>query len=130
MKIQNASLELALAVAFGVIGGAVGHFLFLWIIRQGYSALVLPGALVGIGAGIIMKARSVPLMVICGFIGLFAGIFSEWRGFPFRADQSFPYFLRHLQDLSPITLLMLALGTFAGAYFARGKEAPARPTDL
>ena len=55
MKIQNPGLKLALAAACGVIGGALGHFVFIWILHQGYSALVLPGALVGIGAGIIMK---------------------------------------------------------------------------
>jgi ABC-type amino acid transport system permease subunit len=124
MKIENPGLKLALAAACGVIGGTIGHFLFLWIIRQGFEALVLPGALVGIGAGIIMKERSVPLMIVCGLVGLFAGLLSEWRAFPFIKDEGFAYFLSHIQDLRPITLLMLALGTFAGAYFARGRVAP------
>lgn len=129
MKPKNPGLQLPLALGCAILGGVVGHFLFIWIARQGFEALVLPGALVGIGAGKIMKQRSTPLMVICALLGLFAGVFSEWRAFPFIKDSSFRYFLAHLNDLRPITLLMLAMGTAAGAYFARGKEVTSPPTD-
>ena len=30
-------------------GGLVGYFRFLWIARQGFYALVLPGGLLGVG---------------------------------------------------------------------------------
>jgi hypothetical protein len=95
--------------------------------RQGFYALVLPGALVGIGAGMVLKERSVPLMVICGLMGLGFGIFSEWRFGPFMVDKSFGYFIRHLPDLLPLTKLMLAMCGVCGAYFARGRGIPERP---
>jgi hypothetical protein len=33
-------------------GGLVGYFGFLWIARQGFYALVLPGGLLGVGASL------------------------------------------------------------------------------
>ena len=57
-------------------------------------------------------------MVVCGLLGLAVGLISVWRGH-YSDNYSFTYFLQNLQDLRPITLLMLALGTFAGAYFCQ-----------
>src|SRR5436853_5783878 len=112
---QNPILKSVLAAACGLAGGIVGHFLFIWMAGQGFYALVLPGALVGIGAGMILKERSIPLMVFCGLLGLCFGLFSEWRLSPFRADHTLSYFLRHLGDLLPLTKLMIALSAVCGA---------------
>jgi hypothetical protein len=124
---QNPNARFLLAVAAGLGGGIVGHFLFIWMLQQGFYALLLPGALVGIAAGLVLKERSVPLIVICGLMGLAVGIFSEWRIGPFIADKSFGYFIRHLPDLLPLTKLMLVLSPICGAYFARGRTPPPRP---
>lgn len=130
MNVQNPRVKLVLAVACALGGGLVGHFLFIWMARQGFYALLLPGALVGIGAGMVLKERSVPLMVICGAMGLAFGTFSEWRLRPFIADNSFSYFVTHLPDLLPLTKLMLALSAICGAYFARGRSATRPPAAI
>ena len=73
------SLPLALALIGALLGAALGHFAFVWIARQGFYALVLPGAAAGLGGGLFVKQRSIPLAVVCGGIALAAGIFSQWR---------------------------------------------------
>lgn len=105
-----------------LIGAVVGHFAFLWIARQGFYALLLPGFLAGIGGGLRAKDRSTLRAIISGVIALAAGLFSEWRFAPFMADTSLGYFMTHLHQLRPITLLMIAGGTAAGFWFSYGRE--------
>lgn len=113
-----------LAVAFGltgaVAGGVIGYFAFFWFVRQGFYALVLPPSLVGLGAGLAARRRSIALGVICGVSGLALGLFTEWRFAPFIADRGFGYFITHIQALRPVTLIMLALGTALAFRFALG----------
>src|SRR5687767_140920 len=57
-------------------GGAAGYALF-WYARQwGFYAIVLPGALLGIGAG-LARNRSVAMALICGLLALGLGLFTE-----------------------------------------------------
>jgi hypothetical protein len=109
------------ALAAAVAGAVLGHFLFLWIARQGFYALALPGALAGLGAALVIRLRSLPLAAAVGVIGLVAGVFSEWRFAPFIADGSLGYFLAHLQELRPVTLIFIALGGGLGFWFALGR---------
>jgi hypothetical protein len=119
----------ALATLGAFVGGVIGHFAFLWIARQGFYALVLPGALAGLGGGFFAKQKSIPLAVLCGGIALATGIFSEWRFAPFIADSRLGYFLRHLHELRSVTLIMIALGGAIGFWFALGRS-PRRPSLL
>jgi len=111
-----------LALAAGVAGGVLGHLAFLWIARQGFYALVLPGALVGIGAG-WLKPKSTLVCVVCGLLALAVGLFSEWRFAPFQKDESLGYFLAHVQQLSPLTLIMIIAGTVIGFWSPFGGKA-------
>jgi hypothetical protein len=113
--------NLALGLAGAVAGAALGHFAFIWIARQGFYAPLLPGVLAGVGGGLLVKDRSVVRAVICGVIALAAGLFSEWRFAPFITDQSLGYFLTHIQELRPITLLMIAAGAVGGFWFSLGR---------
>jgi len=122
----NPLIGLALGVAGALAGGIVGYFVFGWLAGQGFYALALPGVLVGIGAGWFPQDRSMSLAIGCGILSLALGVFAEWKHFPFVKDESFGYFVSHLLDLRPFTLLMLALGTFAGFWFAW--RVGARPT--
>lgn len=94
-------------------GGILGYFAFFWIARQGFYALILPGALLGLGAGIATN-RSVLLAVACCLAALALGLFTEWRFAPFVKDNSFSYFLMHASDLKPLTLLMIGVGGLIG----------------
>ena len=108
-----------LGLAGAVAGGAVGSFAFGWLARQGFYALALPGVMLGLGASWLSRGCPKPLAIGCGVMALALGIFAEWKHFPFVKDNSFIYFVTHLLDLRPFTLLMLALGGLAGFWFSR-----------
>lgn len=102
----------------GAIGGAVlGYFLFGWLLRQGLYAMVLPGAMLGVGCGWLSGIRSRPLGILCGVAALLLGLFCEWQYLPFVADKSLGFFLTHLLDLTPMTLIMIAAGGLCGYWF-------------
>lgn len=105
--------EAALVLGGAVLGGLVGHVAFGWLVGQGFYGLVLPGGLLGLAAG-WSPCRSRWPSVVCGVLALIVGLLSEWRYFPFMADKSLGYFLRHLHQLQPVTLLMIAAGTAIG----------------
>jgi len=102
-----------LVLSGAVVGGAIGYFGFLWIARQGFYGLILPGALLGVGAS-LTRNRSIPLCVACGVLAVALGLFAEWRFAPFRADESLGYFASHIHQLRPITLIMVGIGGFIG----------------
>jgi hypothetical protein len=111
----NAGLGLAGAAT----GGVLGYLAFGWLAGQGFYALALPGVLLGLGAAVLAKKRSMPMAVACGILALGLGVFAEWKHFPFAKDDSLKYFLTHLPDLRPLTLIMIGLGGFGGFWFAR-----------
>lgn len=102
-----------LVLCGAVIGGVVGFFAFIWLARQGFYALVLPGGLIGVGAG-IAKNRSIAVAVICGLAALLLGLYTEYRFFPFKVDETLSYFVTHLHQLKPVTWLMIAVGSAIG----------------
>lgn len=114
--------DLVAGLAGALAGGALGFFAFIWIARQGFYALMLPGALAGAGASLFAKDRSVLRGVLCGVFALGLGLFSEWRFAPFIRDPSLGYFLCHVHELRPITQLMIVAGGFFGYWLALGRE--------
>jgi hypothetical protein len=102
-----------LALLGAVVGGTLGYFGFFWIARQGFYAMILPGGLIGIGAGVV-RNYSVWVAVVCGLLALALGLFTEFRFAPFVADETFSFFMAHVHQLSPVTLLMIAAGAFIG----------------
>jgi hypothetical protein len=102
------------------VGGAAGYFVTGWLARQGFYAMAVPGATLGLGAGLLVAKRCPGVAIVCGVLALALGLFTEWRNFPFIADHSFSYFLRHLGDLRPLTMILIGLGTLGGYWFALG----------
>ena len=120
---ESAQVKNLLAgLAGALVGGAVGYLAFMWIARQGFYALMLPGGLAGLGASLLVRDRSVLRAVLCGLFAVGLGLFAEWRFAPFIKDPGFGYFLAHIADLRPITLLMIAVGGVLGYLMALGKE--------
>jgi hypothetical protein len=97
----------------GLVGGTVGYFLFFWIAGQGFYGLILPGGLLGLGAG-VSRATSRLLPAVCGILALLLGLLTEWRFAPFAADGSLGYFLSHIHQLKPLTLLLIGAGGLIG----------------
>ncbi len=108
------------ALIGAALGGTVGYYLFFWITRQGYYGLIIPGALLGIGAG-LFKPGGKWVAVVCGIAAVILGLVCEWQFAPYIRDNSFSYFLSHLHQLKPVTMIMIALGGLIGFWSARRK---------
>jgi len=104
-----------------VIGGGLGYIVFFAFVRRGLYGLALPGGLLGLGAG-IFRTRSKAVPVVCGLMALSLGLFTEWRFAPFVVDGGLGYFVLHVHQLSPLTLIMIGAGTLIGFWvpFRRG----------
>lgn len=111
------AINVVLTLAGAMVGGALGFFAFGWLVRQGFYAPAIPGVLLGVGGGLLARRRSHLLAAICGMFATALCLFAEWRHFPFLRDGSLSYFLAHLAELKPLTLMMVALGGFAGFWF-------------
>ena len=103
------------------VGAALGYFGFVLALRGGLYALMLPGGLIGLGGGLLVKDRSIARAILFGVFAVGLGLVAEWRNFPFIADSSFSYFVTHLQQLRGMTLLMLAGGTALAVWLSLGK---------
>jgi hypothetical protein len=113
--------KMARGLIGAAVGGTLGYFAFFWMARHGFYALVLPAALLGLGAGLCARVRSTPLGVVCGVAGLVLGLFTEWRFAPFVADSSLSYFITHIHRLRPITLIMLGVGAGLSYWLGLGR---------
>jgi hypothetical protein len=101
--------NLLLLIVGAVVGGIVGYFGFLWLGRHGFYGMVLPGGLIGIGAG-LGKSKSFVPAILCAVAAIALGFFADWKFEPWVKDDSLGYYLRHIPDLSPVTLIMIAVG--------------------
>ena len=117
-KLKNVALSLAGAA----LGGALGYLGFIWIARYGFYALVMPGALLGLGSGWLGGERSKVRAMVCVALALGLGLFSEWRAAPFIKDPGFGYFLANIPSLQPVTLLMIILGGAFAGWFGLGRS--------
>lgn len=110
---MNDLKQLCLTILGAVVGGFIGYYGVGWIARQGFYAMILPGGLLGLGAS-FGQSRSVALAAVCGIAATLLGLYAEWSYFPFIEDGSLGYFINHIGDLRPITLIMIALGGLLG----------------
>jgi hypothetical protein len=100
--------NLMLLFVGAVLGGVIGYWGFVWFASQGFYAMVLPGGLIGAGIG---KSKSIWPATLCCVAALALGLFTEYR---FEGANSLGDFLRHIPELPPATLLMIAAGAFLG----------------
>lgn len=116
----------ALALLRGVVGmlagGAVGCLLFWLLLQQGFYALVLPGALIGLGCGAFSRTRSGLLAAGSACVATVVTLGLEARFFPFVADPSMSYFVTHLHQLKSATVIMMAIGVFMAGWFGWGRR--------
>ena len=116
-----------LGIAGAIVGGALGYFAFFLLARQGLYALVLPGALLGLGCGFLSGIKSFALGLACGLAALLLGFFTEWRFAPFIADGGLKYFITHVHNLKSMTLIMIAVGGLFGFWFGIGRAGGVGP---
>jgi hypothetical protein len=102
-------------------GGVLGYYTFGWIYHYGFYGMMVPGALLGLGCGLLAPAPSQLRGAVCAAAAVALGLFTEWRFFPFVDDPSLGYFLGKVASLTPVTLGMIAGGAFFAYWF--GKDA-------
>jgi hypothetical protein len=95
------------------VGGLLGYVGFVLLLQRGFYALILPGGLLGLAAG-IARSRSPIVAVLCGLLAIIAGLLAEHQFAPFVADRSLSYFVVHSLDLQPVTLLSIGVGGLIG----------------
>jgi hypothetical protein len=115
------SLVVVRGVAGGIVGGVLGFFLVGWLKGQGMYGMMIPGALIGLGAALAARGRSLVLGVICALAAVVFGFVIEWAVFPFLKDKSFAFFLAHLHDLKPMTMIMIGLGAVFAFWLGQGR---------
>ena len=111
-----------LGIFGAAVGAALGHVVFLWLVQRGFYAMMLPGALLGLGCGLASQIHSKLLGILCLVAGLALGIFTEWRHAPFVADDSLVFFVSHLLDLQLMTLIMIGLGGACAFWMGTGRR--------
>ncbi len=104
-----------------ILGGVLGFYTFGWLHHQGFYGLMIPGAFLGLGCGLLAGRPSLARGVVCGVAAIALAIYTEWRYWPFDADDSLAYFVAHLTSLRPVTLLMMGVGGLIA--FWLGKDA-------
>jgi hypothetical protein len=114
--------NIAVGLLGALAGGLLGYFGFAWACRQGLYAMVLPGAMLGLGAGLWVRDRSILRAVLCGIAALALSLFAEWQFAPFSDDQSLAYFLMHLHQLRGLTMIMVAAGSASAFWLSLGKN--------
>lgn len=119
------SRDIALGVLGAIAGAFLGFYLFQVIAGQGLYAIILPGALAGLGCGSFSRHRSVSLAVVCSVVGAIAGILAEWQFAPFIKDDSLVYFLSHLHDLKRSTQFLIVVGGVMAFWFGLGRSSGA-----
>ncbi len=103
-----------------IVGGAIGYGVFVLALHYGIHVLVLPGALVGLGRVTAARGKSIPLGVVCGVLGMAAGLFAQWRFSP--VGYGFFYPLIHIGELPLRMTLSIVAGGGIAAWFGMGRS--------
>ena len=112
--------SLVLGLVGAAIGGAVGYFLFAWILGQGFYAIVIPGAALGFGFALGARRHNIGYGVLCAVLALGLGLFAEWK--QFNADSSLGKFVRNVHQLEPITWILIVIGCICAFSIGQGRR--------
>ena len=99
-----------LGLVGAAIGGTVGFYTFLWLLKQGYYGLIVPGAFLGLGCSVLANHRSVVRGIVCGVAAFALSQFADW--YCTITDERFVEFIRNGRTLTPVTMLMTGVATF------------------
>jgi len=105
-------------IAGAVIGAALGLFLFDLAFKQGYFMLALPGALLGLGCGMLSGKRSLLLAGICLILAVGVTAYADSTCY----DKTFSEFLQSAGNLPKVDYLMFVAGVLFAAWFGYGKK--------
>lgn len=114
----NQLSEWGIGLAGMAVGAVAGHLIVEALLRYGVYAAVIPGAIVGLGAGYFRRTYNKWIGILAAVTGLATGIYTELDVFTF-GDGTLLFFLTHPQ---PVTWLMLALGTWMAFSWGAGRN--------
>jgi hypothetical protein len=117
----NQTLVVVRGIVGAALGGAVGYLVFRLLAKNGLYGMLIPGALLGLGAGLAARSRSQLLGVVCAVTALLLSVFAEWSLFPFVKDASLAYFVTHVHTLPAIKLIMMAVGVGLAYWLGQGR---------
>ncbi len=113
--------RLLIGLPGAIAGGALGYFVYKWALSQGFYALVIPGAFLGFGFGLAARRSHWVFGILCFVLAFGLSLFAEWSTWPFKADGSWWYFLTHLDQLKPLTWVMIGVGSLIAFTLGRGR---------
>ncbi len=105
-----------------ILGGILGGYLAYQAWMQGFYALVLPGALVGLGCGMLSWTNSNLRGVLSAVLAALAGLLSEWLICFLPAEKTLDNFIGFLKQMTNeprITQIFLTLGAILGFWWGR-----------
>lgn len=126
-------VEYAPGLLAGIAGGVAGYFLVAYLMRCGYWAPILIGALAGLACGQFSPVASRPRGVALALLTLGWVIFAEWKLFipSFEYDGTFADFARHVPQLSGLHQGLMAINVVMAYWWGRergiGYDRFARP---
>lgn len=117
---SNQPIVLLRGLGGAIVGAAVGYVLFRVLYRNGLYGIMLPGVLLGTGAGWAARTRSQTLGILCAVLAVGATLFTEWH-VRFSQNNTFVSFLSNLHTLGTVPLVMMAFGVAAAYSFGQGR---------
>ena len=110
-----------LSLAGAAAGAFLGYVLFKWALRQGFYAMVVPGACLGMGAHLAAPTRSLTRGVVMGLAALAFGVIVDCmtNAPPF---DDLRYYFTNISRVKPMSLLMIALGGVVGFWWGRDRS--------
>src|SRR5271157_4934462 len=122
MTAQINAVKWLLGLAGAVGGGIAGFFIFYGLCTVRLYALVVPGAVLGLAAGALLKERMPLFGVLCAALALLLGFFCHWwMRIPSDGEEpGFCYLLAHPSHITPIFLVMIVLGALCAYWFGQG----------
>ena len=118
---MNHALVILRGIVGAVIGGAIGFFVFRLLAKNGLYGMIIPGALLGLGAGLAARSRSQTLGILCAIAAVVLSVIAEWSEFPFVKDASLSYFVTHVHTLPAVKLIMMAIGVGLAYWLGQGR---------
>ena len=104
-----------------ILGGIFGWFVFGWLCSQGFYALALPGAAVGLGFGWAARRPMIAGGIFCAIVSIPLMLMCEATYRPWVKDESYEYFFANLHQLTPMTWIFFALGVAMAFWFGRSR---------
>ena len=102
-----------------IVGGIAGYLLFWLLARGGMLGYMIPGALLGVGAGWAARGKSQVLGVLCAVLAIGLTLFTAWH-IAFQ-QVTFPEFLSSLHKLPLSRQVLMGLGVVFAYWFGQGR---------